>query len=75
MKENAREYINASGGMELYSRSEFGEKGIQLKFLHAGIIEYEQLNYKFVPGLSIIDVLMFNGPEQTRTLLNNFQLK
>jgi len=59
-------YINAIGGQELYSKEDFGAQGIDLKFLKTKPFEYEQLGDKFVPSLSIIDVMMFNSPDAIR---------
>ncbi len=67
-------YINAIGGMELYSKKEFAEKGIELNFLKMKNISYEQFSSGFVPYLSIIDVLMFNTKGQIKELLNQFEL-
>jgi hypothetical protein len=38
-----------------------------LKFLKALPFEYEQSGNAFVPWLSILDVLMFNSKERTRS--------
>ena len=38
-------------------------------------IEYPQFGDPFVPGLSIVDVLMFNEREQVREMLKKYQLK
>lgn len=56
----ARTYVNAIGGMELYSKDTFREKGIDLKFIQSKPFEYAQSGDAFVPWLSIIDVMMFN---------------
>jgi hypothetical protein len=53
-------YVNAIGGMELYSKETFLEKGIELKFIRSLPFEYPQFDNEFVPWLSIIDVMMFN---------------
>jgi len=37
-------------------------------------LSYPQLGQQFVPSLSIIDVLMFNGRSGTRALLDRFSL-
>lgn len=68
-------YINAIGGKELYDVSEFAENGIILKFIRMNSVEYSQFSGEFVPNLSIIDVLMFNGKERTARLLNEFTLE
>ncbi|MDP2760801.1 MAG: WbqC family protein [Sideroxyarcus sp.] len=56
----ATTYVNAIGGMELYSKETFREKGIELKFIRSKPFEYPQFDAAFVPWLSIIDVMMFN---------------
>ncbi|OOZ35767.1 WbqC family protein [Solemya velesiana gill symbiont] len=54
-------YINPIGGVDLYSRDEFSARGIELRFLKSQPFEYKQFNNKFVPWLSIVDVMMFNS--------------
>ena len=56
--------INAIGGMELYTREEFHTRGIELKFIKSQLFDYPQFGGEFVPWLSIVDVMMFNSPEQ-----------
>lgn len=56
----ATTYVNASGGMELYSKETFREQGIELKFIQSKPFEYAQFGAEFVPWLSIVDVMMFN---------------
>ena len=70
----ATQYINAIGGMELYSKECFAESNIKLNFLKTLPIVYEQFNNDFVPYLSILDVLMFNSVEQTNELLMQYEL-
>lgn len=67
-------YINAIGGMELYSRGDFRGKDIELFFLQSGDVRYRQFADDFVPNLSIIDVLMFNAKEEISKLLGNYEL-
>lgn len=64
-------YINAIGGLELYSHEAFSAQGIELWFLRARPIVYPQLGAAFVPWLSILDVLMFNAPETIDGLLRD----
>lgn len=59
----ASEYYNAIGGQELYSRQEFADNGIKLGFIEPTLEPYPQLTKVFLPGLSIIDVLMMNSKE------------
>ncbi len=71
----ATTYYNAIGGQELYDKDEFREHGIDLCFMETPLVEYPQLGKKFVPYLSMIDVLMNNSPEEVNALLDNFNLK
>jgi hypothetical protein len=53
-------YVNAIGGVELYSPEAFAARGMELRFIRSRPLEYAQLGAPFVPNLSILDVLMFN---------------
>lgn len=70
----ADEYYNAIGGQELYSKQGFKENGISLSFLKTNIIPYKQLKNDFVPGLSILDMMMFCSKEQINEMLDNYEL-
>lgn len=63
-------YVNAIGGMELYSKETFREKGIDLKFIQSKPFEYSQFGDEFLPWLSIIDVMMFNPLETIQTCIS-----
>lgn len=52
----------------------FPQANIKLCFLKSDIPEYSQYKNAFVPGLSIIDVLMFNNPIQVKQMLTNYTL-
>lgn len=67
-------YVNAIGGIELYSRDEFKKHGLDLRFLKPVLFPYKQFDIGFVPMLSIIDVLMFNSAEESAEMLNQFEL-
>ena len=71
---SADEYINAIGGQNLYSYQDFTNQGIKLMFLKTRTIEYKQYDNKFVPNLSILDVIMFNSVERIKTMLESFEL-
>lgn len=73
-REGARTFINAIGGQALYDKHEFAEYGIDLLFVKTGDISYPQHNGFQEPGLSILDVMMFNGREGTKELLKNYTL-
>ncbi|MBQ2558992.1 MAG: WbqC family protein [Fibrobacter sp.] len=68
-------YVNAIGGQSLYKKDEFMKHGITLKFIHSHCREYQQFKNKFVPGLSIIDVIMFNSQEQISQMLDEYTLE
>lgn len=70
----ATQYINAIGGQKLYSKEDFLKNGIQLNFIKMNDIKYKQFNDKFVPNLSIIDVMMFNSKDKIKEMLNNYTL-
>ncbi len=72
--ENADEFINAIGGIDLYPRKVFLENGIDIKFIKSKDIMYNQFGKDFVPNLSIIDVMMFNSIEETKSLLDKYEL-
>ncbi|BCM25246.1 WbqC family protein [Methyloradius palustris] len=59
----ASQYINAIGGVELYGKDDFFQKGIALKFIKSNITEYKQFENNFIPWLSMIDCMMFNSKE------------
>ena len=67
----AMTYINSIGGVDLYSREAFERRGVVLQFLRSTPFVYSQMQEKFVPWLSIIDVLMFNSIEATQDVLRN----
>lgn len=71
----ARMYVNAIGGMELYVKETFLEKGIDLKFVKSKPFEYPQFGDAFVPWLSIIDVMMFNPFDTIQACISrNYEL-
>lgn len=72
---NCITYVNPIGGTELYSKEEFKKNKLNLFFLETQKIEYKQFNTDFVPWLSILDILMFNSKEETKSFLNNYRFK
>lgn len=74
-QEEAGIYINPIGGKKLYNRQTFYSRGIELKFLKSSFSEYEQFNATFVPGLSIIDVMMFNSISTVQKMLKMYTLE
>lgn len=72
---NANIYINAIGGKKLYRKEKFRQNSIDLKFIRSKRIEYKQFENTFIPFLSIIDVLMFNGVAKTKKMLYEYELE
>jgi WbqC-like protein family len=71
----ATTYVNAIGGIELYSKETFREKGIDLKYIQSRAFEYQQFGDPFVSWLSIIDVMMFNPINTIQTRIStNYKL-
>lgn len=71
----AATYVNPIGGTTLYDPAGFRQTGMELRFVKSRPISYRQWACdKFVPNLSMIDVLMFNTPGHAATLLDEYQL-
>ena len=73
-REKAQTYINPINGLELYNKKEFLSKQVSLNFLQPREIAYKQFSNKFVPNLSIIDLLMFNDRKKSMELLKEYDL-
>jgi len=67
-------YINPPGGMEFYDRGKYKQAGLSLKFLKVNLRPYDQKREPFEAGLSILDVMMFNTPEQIRCMLDDCEM-
>ena len=66
--------INPPGGTDLFDSRKFKEAGIQLEFLKVHLRPYAQKKAQFISGLSIIDALMFNSPEQVNQMLDDYEI-
>ena len=73
-KTHADTYINAIGGIDLYDKNDFLKNHINLQFLKPQLLQYKQYKETFIPGLSIIDVLMFNSIEEINKMLESYKL-
>jgi len=67
-------YVNPNGGVDLYERAVFKQKGIDLNFIIPDLKEYQQYNEDFIPNLSIIDVIMFNSVDEVKNKLKEYKL-
>ena len=70
----ATTYINQPGGRTFFDPAKYEAASIDLRFIDFELTPYSQRRPTFEPGLSIIDVLMFNSPEQVLALLDHAQL-
>lgn len=73
-KAGGSRYINMPGGRKLYDKAYFCNCGIGLSFLEPKITEYRQYSSQFVPGLSIIDLMMFNTPDKVREMIGRYEV-
>lgn len=71
----AETYINAIGGVNLYSKEAFRRNHIDLKFIKPKPFHYPQFGSEFMPWLSIMDVMMFNPIKTIQTNIStNYEL-
>lgn len=70
----ADSYLNAIGGLDLYSKEMFETNGIKLNFIKSNSIVYQQFDNEFVPWLSILDVLFFNTKEKAQEYLQHYTI-
>ena len=70
----ASEYVNPISGRSLFKTEEFAEANNKLSFLNPVLEVYDQHRKTFTPGLSIIDVLMFNSLDKVKGALNHYEL-
>lgn len=68
-KECASEYFNLPGGSALYDTSLFERNGVKLSFITPNLTPYTQNTDGFIPGLSILDILMFNDRERVNQMV------
>jgi WbqC-like protein len=78
LEEGGTRYVNPirARSLGLYDQATFNAAGLELSYLSTSAsARYDQNGGRFVPDLSVIDVLMFNSPAQTRELLDRFVLR
>ena len=68
-------YINAPGGRALFDPDQFKRAGIELLFLDPGLPTYPQSTNAFVPGLSVVDALMWNDTDAVRDMITEYKLR
>lgn len=65
----ARQYLNPLGGASIFVPEEFRARGVELSFIAFENPVYDTGPYGFEPGLSILDVLMWNSASEVREML------
>jgi len=71
----AEDYLNPPGGRDLYNPAHFLEWGIQLEIQEYSPLIYPCGPYVFEPNLSILDVMMWNSPEQVKHYLDTLRFQ
>lgn len=70
----ATTYINPPGGREIFDPKQFADAGIELQFLTPALPAYDQRRAEFLPGLSIIDALMWNSRQEVLAMAQQYSL-
>ena len=69
-KLGSENYINPIGGLDLYDKQDFKDKGINLTFLKSHVLDYETFKgNKALPHMSILDVMMFHNRDSILTAM------
>lgn len=72
----AKSYVNPVGGAAIFDERQYTNEDIALEFLKPNLTPYSQgKRTPFIPGLSILDQLMFCGSSGTNEMIrNDFQI-
>lgn len=68
------EYWNPIGGLTFFDKKKYENEGVKIFFQKVELSIYNQKREEFEPGLSIIDVMMFNSPQEINEMLNQYTL-
>jgi hypothetical protein len=71
----AARYVNPIGGKDLYRKESFANDGLTLQFVASRFPEYVQGDAAFVPGLSILDLLMSVDGSGLKRQLTAYELE
>ena len=72
---NAKRYVNAIGGQNLYNVEDFGVRGIDLIFVKSVFTPYDQSIKQFTAGLSVLDMIFsLSDPEEINQQIRNYDL-
>ena len=75
LRSQAKVYVNSPGAKNLYNKTEFDQEKITLTFLNPQLNEYPQTRKEFLPGLSILDILMNCSLDQIQSMLKQYTLE
>ncbi len=69
---NAKNYLNPYSGYNIFDEEKYKKNSIDIKFIKSNLTPYNQ-SYKgdFVPGLSILDLLMFKSKEEIKKIIKS----
>jgi hypothetical protein len=70
---HASEYINPPGGKDMYSANAFAANGLKLTIQAFTPMVYSCGRFQFEGNLSILDVMMWNSPEQIKEYLETIR--
>lgn len=71
----AKVYINPPGGHAIFQPEQFQQAGIKLQYLQPELTQYDQKQDEFLPGLSVLDMLMFVSPDEIRNSYMKYSLE
>lgn len=74
-KTGATEYINPPGGRSFFDKNKYLTAGINLRFIIPNLVPYKSIDGAYIPGLSILDVLMFNDLGKVHEMLDSFEIE
>ena len=67
-------FRNAPGGKTFYDVEKYKNAGLTIEFIQNNLKPYDQKNDTFFERLSIIDVLMFNSPEEVKAMIKDYYI-
>lgn len=68
-------YVNPPGGKTFFDADKYQKANIELEFLTQELQEYNQRVREFVPGLSILDVMMFCTPKEIIGMMESYRIE
>lgn len=69
----ANSYINPIGGRTFFNTKKYTSAQVEIKFLEQLPTPYQQFTNKFVPFLSIVDVMMFNSRADINSMMDDIK--